>query len=225
MKELFDNIVWHALSGPQASFAAGTERARRYARGFSPIAGFADAARPDFAALRPFCEAGEQLYVDGWAGAAPAGWRVESEATMFKMLWQAAMPAADAAPEAAPLGPAQAGPALELAGLTRPGPFGPRTIELGEYFGVFDGERLLAMAGERMHAGRLREISGVCTHPEVQGRGHARRLIQQLIRRQMQRGETPFLHVMRHNAGAVRLYERMGFSIVKESIVRVISAG
>ena len=81
------------------------------------------------------------------------------------------------------------------------------------------------MAGERMHAGPLREISGVCTHPEVQGRGHARRLIQQLIRRQMQRGETPFLHVMRHNAGAVRLYERMGFSIVKESIVRMISAG
>ena len=223
MKELLDNIIWHALSGPQAGFAAGTDRARRYARGFPPIVGFADAARPDFGALRPFCEAGEQLYIGGWSDAAPAGWRVESQASMFTMLWEAAMPAADTAPEAAPLGPAQAERAVELAALTKPGPFGPRTIELGQYFGVFEGERLLAMAGERMHAGQLREISGVCTHPDAQGQGHARRLMHKLIRRQMQRGETPFLHVMRHNANAVRLYERMGFSIVNESIVRVIS--
>ena len=113
--------------------------------------------------------------------------------------------------------------ALELAALTRPGPFGPRTIELGEYFGCFEGERLVAMAGERMHAGTLREISGVCTHPDFQGRGLARRLMAKLVRRQMQRGETPFLHVMRGNARARRLYARMGFRARRESVVRVIA--
>ena len=41
------------------------------------------------------------------------------------------------------------------------------------------------MAGERMHAGTLREISGVCTHPDFQGRGLARRLMRKLVRRQM----------------------------------------
>ena len=112
---------------------------------------------------------------------------------------------------------------LELAGLTRPGPFGPRTIELGEYFGCFDGERLVAMAGERMQAGGLREISGVCTHPDFQGRGLARRLVAKLIRRQMERNETPFLHVMRSNDGAHRLYQRMGFRDHLESVVRVVS--
>jgi predicted GNAT family acetyltransferase len=30
------------------------------------------------------------------------------------------------------------------------------------------------MAGERMQAGTLREISGVCTHPDVQGAGSRR---------------------------------------------------
>jgi predicted GNAT family acetyltransferase len=39
----------------------------------------------------------------------------------------------------------------------------------------------------------------------------------------MQRGETPFLHVMRDNASARRLYERMGFENYQETVVRVVS--
>ena len=112
------------------------------------------------------------------------------------------MPAPDEAFSAVPLGPEHAAQAGELVELTRPGPFGPRNIELGDYFGCFEGDRLIAMAGERMCAGTLREISGVCTHPDVQGRGLARRLMLKLIARQLQRDETPFLHVMRDNSGA-----------------------
>jgi ribosomal protein S18 acetylase RimI-like enzyme len=96
------------------------------------------------------------------------------------------MPAKDEVPEAIRLGAQHASQALELAKLTNPGPFGLRTIELGEYFGCFEGPRLIAMAGERMCAGPFREISGVCTHPDFQGRGLARRLMMKLIRRQMQ---------------------------------------
>lgn len=223
MQHLLNNIVWHALSGPQIRFSAGTATARRYAMGFSPIVGFADPQQPDFDALRPFCEAGEHFYCDGWSGAAPRDWRIEEESTMFKMVWEGALPPADEAPEAVPLGAAHAEQALALAALTRPGPFGPRTIELGEYFGIFEGERLVAMAGERMAAGPLREISGVCTHPGHQGRGCARRLVLKLVRRQLCRGETPFLHVMRGNAGAHGLYQRMGFKDWKESVVRVVA--
>ncbi len=223
MKHLLDNISWHTLAGPHAKYAAGTEDARRYAQGFSPIVGFANPEHPNFAALARFCEPGEHFYCDGWSGAAPTGWTIDAESTMFKMLWEAGMPATDEAPEAVPVGPQHASQALELAALTRPGPFGPRTIELGEYFGCFDGQRLVAMAGERMCAGSLREISGVCTHPDFQGRGYARRLMFKLIRRQMQRNETPFLHVMRDNTGARQLYERMGFRNHRETVVRVIS--
>jgi ribosomal protein S18 acetylase RimI-like enzyme len=223
MKELLEHITWHALSGPHAKFAIGTNRARRYAPGFSPILGFADVARPDFAALLDYCQPGEHFYCDGWTGETPSGWQLDSESTMFKMLWDAAIPAVDEAPEAVPLGPEHAEQALALATLTRPGPFGLRTIELGEYFGFFEGKRLLAMAGERMCAPGLREISGVCTDPEFQGRGLARRLTNKLIRRQLQRGETPFLHVMRDNVGAHGLYQRMGFRDCLESVVRVVS--
>lgn len=219
---LLDNIVWHALSGPQAKFSAGNDEARRYGHGFSPIVGFADQTEPNFAALAAFCEPGEHFYCDGWSGVAPAGWSLESETTMFKMIWDADIPPADEL-EATPLGTEHAGQALQLAQLTRPGPFGPRTIELGDYFGCFDGTRLIAMAGERMQAGSLREISGVCTHPDYQGRGLARRLMLKLIRREMLRHETPFLHVMTKNSPAWQLYERLGFRKYREVVVRVVS--
>jgi GNAT superfamily N-acetyltransferase len=223
MTELLDNIFWHALTGPQAKFAAGAGDARRYAVGFSPIVGFANAERPNFDALAPYCTSDDHFYCDGWSGPVPTGWNVDSESTMFKMVWDATIPAADEAPEAIPIVTAHLPQVLALATLTRPGPFGPRTIELGEYFGCFDGERLMAMAGERSCAGDLHEISGVCTHPDYQGRGLARRLMVKLIRRQMQRGKTPFLHVMRDNLGARQLYERMGFRNYRESVVRVVS--
>jgi ribosomal protein S18 acetylase RimI-like enzyme len=219
---LFDNIAWHSLTGPHARFADGTGNARRYGRGFSPIAGFADAARPDFDALAPHCAPDEHFYCGGWAGPEPAGWRIDFDGTMFQMVWDAPLPE-DEAPDARPLAAADVEQAVALATLTRPGPFGPRTIELGEYFGIFEGERLVAMAGERFHAFPLREVSGVCTQPDRQGNGFARRLMTKLIHREMQRGETPVLHVMSVNRTAHALYLRMGFRDYREIAVRVFS--
>ena len=150
MKHLLDNIFWHALTGTQAKFATGDGDARRYARGFSPILGFADAQRPDFDAIAPWCAPDERFHCDGWAGPVAAGWLIETESTMFKMVFEGDLPAPpDEAPELVRLGGEHATQALELAILTRPGPFGLRTIELGDYFGCFEGERLVAMAGER----------------------------------------------------------------------------
>lgn len=219
-----DHVIWHCLNGTQARFATGTATARRYAPGFSPILAFADRDHPDFAALAPYCEAGEHFYCSGWTGPAPAGWQIDAEETLVKMVWQAPPPAADDEGLAAQqLGPAHVPQMLELVALTKPGPFGPRTIELGDYFGCFEGPRLVAMAGERMQAGHLREISGVCTHPDFQGRGLARRLMQGLLRRELQRGETPFLHVMRDNRNALEMYRRMGFRDYQTTLVRVLS--
>jgi GNAT superfamily N-acetyltransferase len=227
--EWLDNVAWHALTGPQARFAAGGAGARRYASGFSPIVAFGDLQRPDFAALRGCVAPGERFYCADWAGAVPDGWDLHVETTMHQMVWHGSLPdileSAAGAPRIEPLAPRHVDAMLALVELTRPGPFGPRTIELGDYVGCFDEHdgRLLAMAGERMHAGPLRELSGVCTHPSAQGRGLARALLVTLLRRALHRGETPFLHVMRDNLGAIALYERMGFRRVRETSVRVLS--
>ena len=220
---MLGNVFWHALTGEQSAIAAGEGGARRYARGFSPILGFADQRAPDFAALTPHCDAGERFYVQGWAGDAPEDWRVDLDSTMYLMTWKGDLPERDEAPEAIALRPEHVPEAVALATLTNPGPFGPRTLEMGEYFGLFEDGRLIAMAGERVHAGRYREVSGICTHPDFQGRGLARRLTLKLVRRQMQRGQVPFLHVMRHNTGAHSLYERLGFVDFHETVARVVS--
>ena len=223
MAELLDNIFWHTLTGPHARFAAGAGNARRYASGFSPILGFASVDQPDFAALRPYCDPGERFYCGGWAGPVPPGWKLEAESLMCCMRWEGTPPGEDDLPDAIRLGPSHAEQALALAQLTNPGPFGLRTIELGEYYGCFDHGRLIAMAGERMHAGTLREVSGVCTHPDFQGRGYARRLMIKVMLHELARGEIPFLHVMSANATARRLYERLGFRVYHEQVVRVVA--
>ena len=223
MAAVLDNIMWNCLSGPHAKFASGAGDVRRYAPGFSPIVGCREAERPDFAALANYCDPGESFYIDVWSGQPPAGWQIAKEATMYKMVWDAAMPAADAAPDALPLKPEHASQAMELAKLTNPGPFGVRTPELGEYFGYFDGGRLIAMAGERLCAGDLHEVSGICTHPDFQGRGLAKKLTLKLVRRQLQRRKTPFLHVMSHNTTARALYEKLGFRNYRETVVRVVT--
>lgn len=218
-----DNVFWQSLSGPHRAWSAGTPSALRYASGFSPIAAFADPRDADLAALTPFCALGERLYCADWDGAAPAGWRVELQAMMVRMAWQGDAPQPDPSLAAVPLGPSHVDAAVELAALTRPGPFGPRTLEMGDYFGVFEDGRLVAMAGERTRTQDAREVSGVCTHPDFQGRGLATRLIQLLLARQRARGERPFLHVMSANTGARGLYERMGFATDAECVVRVIA--
>lgn len=223
MEHLLDNIVWNTLAGPHARFSLGTDTARRYAPGFSPILGFANRECPDFAALTDYCDPGESFYCEGWSGNIPEGWRLDFEATMIMMVWEGAIPASDEAPEAIRLGTEHIPQAMELTTLTHPGPFGPRTIELGDYFGFFEGERLMAMAGERLYAGPFREISGVCTHPDFQGRGLARRLMLKLIRLQIQRNEISFLHVMGDNGRARELYARLGFREYRETVVRVVS--
>lgn len=223
MSAILDNIFWHALTGAQAHFAQGEGGARRYARGFSPILAFARPDAPDFAALDGCCASGERFYCAGWSGAAPPGWTIEAETTMFRMFWDAPTPPPENVPEAQPLAGGDVPQMLGLTAITEPGPFGPRTIELGDYVGVREAGRLIAMAGERAQAAGFREISGVCTLPEAQGRGWAGRLMRILVARQLQRGQTPFLHVMRGNAHARQLYLRMGFRDHCETVVRVIT--
>ena len=114
---------------------------------------------------------------------------------------------------------------LALVELTRPGPFAVRTVELGGYVGVYDGDTLVAMAGQRLAPPGFREISAVCTHPDYRGRGLAAGLTSLVARRIVERGEEPFLHHAADNEPARRVYEALGFEFRREVTWRVLTRG
>lgn len=216
------DVFWQAFTGDQATVAVGHGGTRRFAPGFSAIAGFADLAAPDLDVLRSISSVGDRIYTDGWSGSHDSNWEIVRETHMWKMVFEDDLPLEDLGTDIVRLDSSHAQRAVDLAVLTNPGPFGLRTIELGEYFGIFDGDRLVAMAGERLQCGSLREVSGVCTHPDYVGRGYAARLSNKVIRLQLLRGQTPFLHVISDNAGARHLYRKLGFVEDLESVVRLI---
>ncbi len=102
---------------------------------------------------------------------------------------------------------------IELTAMTKPGPFLQRTIEFGHYIGIFDGEKLVAMAGFRMQIENYIEISAVCTHPDYTGKGYGTMLLTYLVNQILAKGKKPFLHVRASNQRAIGLYESLGFKI------------
>ncbi|HEX4333319.1 MAG TPA: GNAT family N-acetyltransferase [Usitatibacter sp.] len=217
------NILWRALSGSHRQLSVGSDRARRYSRELPALFGFSDPSRPDFDGIAAHCEAGDHLYCTEWTGDAPMGWKVEVDTKVVAMIWKGARPAIDDSLAATRLTESHVEEMRALARLTRPGPFARQPMGLGEWWGVLDAGRIVAMAGERLHAGTLHEVSGICTLPQFQRRGLAGRLTQAIVRRQLDRGETPFLHVMPENTGARALYERLGFDTVREAPLRVVT--
>ena len=110
-----------------------------------------------------------------------------------------------------------------LADHAKPGPWGPATHRYGPFFGVREDGRLLAMAGQRMLMPGMAEVSGVATWADCRGRGLARALIGHVMREMVARGETPFLHSYADNAGAIALYQSLGFRIRRQVDVLVIA--
>jgi predicted GNAT family acetyltransferase len=105
---------------------------------------------------------------------------------------------------------------LALTALVYPHYFRPRTMELGRYFGVYQDGRLAAMIGERLGTDAYQEMSAICTHPDFNGRGYARRLTALLTNDVLARGRTPFLHVSHANRRAKQLYEQLGYSLRRD---------
>jgi ribosomal protein S18 acetylase RimI-like enzyme len=102
---------------------------------------------------------------------------------------------------------------LVLTELTKPGPFLERTIDFGNYIGLFENNKLVAMAGERLHLNTHTEISAVCTDPKHLGKGYGAHLVSILCSNIIRTGRTPFLHVRKDNLRAIEMYKRLGFLI------------
>ncbi|MGW2788387.1 GNAT family N-acetyltransferase [Streptomyces sp. NPDC001251] len=208
---VLDNAAWAALTGPQAHLAERHGRAARFPTDVSPFTALADPtdarAWDDLALL---VGPGALTPVTA-VRTVPDGWEIEQSGEGVQMVATALRD--EPAPEAVRLGLADVPEILELIALTRPGPFLPRTVELGTYLGLREDGRLIALAGERLRPPGWTEISAVCTHPDHRGRGLATRLVRAVAHGIRERGDTPFLHAAASNTNAIRLYESIGFTL------------
>ena len=204
-----DRPVWNALISRWARLAHGDARAWRVDPAIGPFAAAADPH--DGAALAALTPPNGELWiVETEAMAPPEGVVTDRQLELDQMVADAVAPP-DAGIAIEPLGPADAAEMRALATLTKPGPWEARTHELGGFVGVRVDGRLVAMAGQRMKPPGFTEVSGVCTHPDHRGRGYAGQLMRSVAARILAQGEQPFLHVYPSNAGAIALYEALGF--------------
>jgi ribosomal protein S18 acetylase RimI-like enzyme len=206
-----DNVSWSALTGPHARFAEVNGRAARYDQEVSPFTALADSADPAaWTDLSELFGPGTDLFVSGAGIEPPAGWECVRGIQGVQLVDDGVTGAPD--PEAVELGAADVPEVLDLVERTRPGPFRKRTMELGTYLGLRRDGKLIAMAGERMRIPGWTEISAVCTDPDHRGLGLGERLIRAIVAEIRARGDRPFLHTGADNAGAIRLYRRLGFA-------------
>lgn len=220
--EPLDRPIWHALRSRQSGFATGSALALRYREDVSPFAAAVDDSADALAALADVIPpAGSILLLQAGVAPLPPGTVAEMVDEGVQMVAGRLEPP-HVPPGVLELGDADAAEMLELATLTRPGPFLSRTHRLGGFVGIREGGRLIAMAGERMKLPGFTEVSGVCTHPDYRGRGHAGLLSRVVAARIAARGETPFLHAFASNHAAIRLYGQLGFVLRRRMSVALL---
>jgi ribosomal protein S18 acetylase RimI-like enzyme len=213
---VLDNAAWAALTGPHAHLAQTHGQVARYPVDMSPFVGFSDDATgqawDDLAAL---AGPGVVVALSGIKLEPPPDWEVVGEGSGVQLVDRSLQTAPD--PEAQVLGVGDVPDMLALVTRAQPGPFGPRTIELGTYLGIRRGGELVAMAGERLHPPGWVEISAVCTDEAYRGQGLATRLVRAVAAGIRGRGETPFLHAAATNTPAIRLYLALGFELRRKT--------
>lgn len=210
---VLDNAAWHALTGPHASFAIGDDLARRYPDDVSPFVAVRSFDDPRvWDALRELLGPGTEAALSGLQRDVPAGWEVLGSGEGVQLVETPALrPRPD--DEAVELGAGDVPDMLAIVERNQPGPFRPRTYELGRYVGIRREGRLVAMAGERLHPEGWTEISAVATDADHRGQGLASRLVLDVAYHIQQRGDRALLHAAASNTGAIAIYERLGFAL------------
>jgi GNAT superfamily N-acetyltransferase len=216
---MFANPVWHALETRQRQFAQYAGNACKYQMDVAPFAAVGSRSQEASQQLHSLLAPKEIVYMMGAAPVEVPGLVLQGTLAGLQMMFPECSPYGRARLrrkdvfEIVRLSCADAADMVELTTLAFPGYFRMRTCEMGSYYGVRIGGRLVSMAGERFAFDRYVEISGVCTHPEYTGRGYAAELITRLLEDHRRDGWLSCLHLSASNKRAKDLYERLGFTV------------
>ncbi|MFB7886363.1 GNAT family N-acetyltransferase [Microbacterium sp. NPDC056057] len=210
---VLDNAPWHSLTGPHASFAIGDDLVRRYPEDVAPFVAVRSWDEPEvWQALVDLVGRGAEIGLSGYEGDVPEGWEFVGQGEGVQLVETDAL-RPQPYPEAVLLGAADVPEMLAIVERNQPGPFRPRTYELGRYVGIRRDGRLVAMAGERLHPEGWTEISAVAVDADHRRQGLASRLVLDVAFHIQERGDRALLHAAASNVGAIAAYERLGFAL------------
>jgi ribosomal protein S18 acetylase RimI-like enzyme len=217
MMHLLDNPVWSALSGRQKRFNIGDDQLKYFPADIASFVGLKNWDSKDLNVLEERLPSGRTFSVPfSKTVKIPSSFEVLFEIPLYQMVCKTLQRQTLPEQQLQKLGKKQLQEMLDLTALTKPGPFYAHTMDFGNYYGIMEGKRLLAMTGERMKAKGFTELSAICTQPDQMGKGYASILLQHACERIFSKGEQPFLHVRQDNPTALHVYKKFGFEVRTE---------
>ncbi len=206
-----DNPAWFALQETQSRVAVGNNTLKCYRKNVVAFAAFNHNIEDALAGLDNLMEPEESFFIIGLLPALPANYLVEKIIRCVQMICIKPIPAVAAGAPLEPLDEADEEQMYALVNRVLPGYYKPGTRQMGDYYGIRQNNKLVAMAGERIKLPGLTEISAVVTDPAFTGRRYAQQLVTEVVNKNFAQGITTFLHTGAGNERAIKIYEYLGF--------------
>ncbi len=137
LSDVLDNPAWHALTGRQATQGERSDRSARYQPEISPLAAVRECTTDALDELATLCGRDPVALLCDTRELPRNRFRLMRTNVVRQLCCEA--PCEALTVPHVRLGGSDASDMVALVKLTEPGPFAPRTVELGSYIGVRDG--------------------------------------------------------------------------------------
>jgi predicted GNAT family acetyltransferase len=204
-----DNPAWYSLSETHSEFAIDYGNTKFYNPDYCPFGGFIDSENIADA-IDQYSALSNNFFIVGKKPQVSNAVKIAKELVCLQMIIREKIELSVDI-EIVKLTENQNEELCALVNLVQPGYFKTKTPLLGNYFGIFKDNQLVAITGERMKMNDFTEVSAIVTHPDHTGKGYAKQLITHVVNAIFEENKTPFLHVVESNIGAIKLYEKLGF--------------
>ena len=209
-----DNPAWHSLNETHSLFVIGDDEIKFYQPDICSFGGI-NSNQPDLISFLNTHKELNSFFIIGERPATSSNFIIEKELVCLQMICPHQIKI-DLMESLIHLNKTFEKELYELVNLVQPGYFEKDTSMMGDYFGIFKNDKLVAVTGERMKMFGFTEISAVVTHPGFTGKGFAKQLVAFTANKNFEKNIVPYLHVAETNTNATRLYEKLGFVIRKK---------